>query len=99
MGLRCSAGGGRLAERRLQPETEADRIYGNFDIAVRGDRVQNRRAGIAAIAQQFRGQQGLSYQRPFQLTCAQVREVMEAMATGSFANKFHALQQALMMSS
>ena len=39
------------------------------------------------------------YQRPFQLTCAQVREVMEAMATGSFAKKFHALQQASTMSS
>ena len=41
----------------------------------------------------------ISYQRPFQLTCVQVREVMEAMALGSFAKKFHALQQASTMSS
>ena len=40
-----------------------------------------------------------SHQQPFQLTSAQVREVMEAMATGSFAKKFHALQQASTMSS
>ena len=39
------------------------------------------------------------YQRPFQLTCAQVREVMEVMAAGSFAKKFQALQQASTMSS
>ena len=43
--------------------------------------------------------QDVSYQRPFQLTCAQVREVMEAMATGSFAKKFHAVQHASTMSS
>ena len=40
-----------------------------------------------------------SYQRPYQLTSAQDREVMEAMALGSFAKKFHALQQASTMSS
>ena len=41
----------------------------------------------------------LSYQRPSQLTSAQTREVMEAMAFGSLAKKFHALQQASTMSS
>jgi integrase len=41
----------------------------------------------------------LLYQRPFQLTCAQAREVMEAMVFGSLAKKFHAVQQALTMSS
>jgi hypothetical protein len=40
-----------------------------------------------------------SYQWPLQLTCAQVREVMETMATGSFAKKFQALQQASTISS
>ena len=39
------------------------------------------------------------YQWPLQLTCAQVREVMETMATGSFAKKFQALQQASTISS
>ena len=41
----------------------------------------------------------VSYQRPYQLTSAQERAVMEAMAFGSFAKKFHALQQASTMSS
>ena len=41
----------------------------------------------------------LLYQRPFQLTCAQARVVMEAMALGSLARKFQALQQASTMSS
>ena len=39
------------------------------------------------------------YQRPFQLTCAQARVAMEAMALGSLARKFQALQQASTMSS
>ena len=39
-------------------------------------------------------QRGNLYQRPYQLTSAQDREVMEAIALGSFAKKFHALQQA-----
>lgn len=41
----------------------------------------------------------LLYQRPIQLTSAQEREVMEAMAFGSLAKKFHAVQQASTMSS
>ena len=40
-----------------------------------------------------------SYQPPSQLTSAQSREVMEAIASGSFAKKFHAVQQASTMSS
>ena len=38
------------------------------------------------------------YQRPFQLTCAQARVAMEAIATGSLARKFRALRQASTMS-
>ena len=45
------------------------------------------------------GQQTRLYQRPFQLTCAQARVAMEAIAFGSFAKKFQALQQASTMSS
>ena len=41
----------------------------------------------------------LLYQRPFHLTAAQVREVMEAMVLGSVAKKFQAEQQAVTMSS
>ena len=42
----------------------------------------------------------LSYnQRPFQLTFAQEREVMEAMALGSLAKKFLAVQRASTMAS
>ena len=39
------------------------------------------------------------YLRPYQLTSAQVREVMEAMALGSLAKKFQAVQQASTMAS
>ena len=54
---------------------------------------------MAQRAKSAEHQIGLSYQRPYQLTSAQDREVMEAMALGSFAKKFHALQQASTMSS
>ena len=40
-----------------------------------------------------------SYQRPVQLTCAQLLVVIEVTVLGSFAKKFQALQQASRMSS
>ena len=40
----------------------------------------------------FEAESSLTYQRPFQLTFAQEREVMEAMASGSLAKRFHAVQ-------
>ena len=40
-----------------------------------------------------------SYQRPVQLTCAQLLVVIEVTVLGSLAKKFHALQQASTMSS
>lgn len=39
----------------------------------------------------------LSYQRLFQLTCAQAREVIEVTVLGSLAKRFHAAQQASTM--
>ena len=42
---------------------------------------------------------GHSYQRRVQLTCAQLLVVIEVTVLGSFAKKFHALQQASTMSS
>ena len=36
----------------------------------------------------------LSYQRPFQLTCAHDRSVIEVTVLGSLAKRFHAVQQA-----
>ena len=39
------------------------------------------------------------YQRPVQLTCAQLLVVIEVTVLGSFAKKFHALQQASTISS
>ena len=41
----------------------------------------------------------ISYQRPVQLTCAQLLVVIEVTVLGSFAKKFHALQQASTISS
>ena len=41
----------------------------------------------------------VSYQRPVQLTCAQLLVVIEVTVLGSFAKKFHALQQASTISS
>ena len=41
----------------------------------------------------------MEYQRPVQLTCAQLLVVIEVTVLGSFAKKFHALQQASTISS
>ena len=41
----------------------------------------------------------VSCQRPFQLTCAQAREVIEVTVLGSLAKRFHAAQQASTMAS
>jgi hypothetical protein len=39
------------------------------------------------------------YQRPFQLTCAHARDVIEVTVLGSLAKRFHAAQQASTMAS
>ena len=66
VGLRRGAGGGRLAERRLQPEAEGLDIDRDHHLAVGRDRVLDRGQRIAAIAQQFGFQQRLfrSQRRP-----------------------------------
>ena len=96
------AGHVRLAPDPLQHRPERVPRYHGIDLDQRVPLRIQARITIRKIKEnhlRHDNQRNVSYQRPYKLTSAQERAVMEAMALGSFAKKFHALQQASTMSS
>jgi hypothetical protein len=55
--------------------------------------------GVNASARAPKRRLAVLYQRPFQLTCAHARDVIEVTVLGSLAKRFHAAQQASTMAS